>query len=173
MKLKSLVLLSLIATTLTLTSCSSAKKKTDGANDSAAESAQVDNGKNSGMSLELNGDSDSNKAGALTTVYFDFNSAGLSSDAKDALNNNAEFLKTNPKVKVQIEGHCDERGGVQFNLALGDKRAKSVRDYLVGLGVGAARMSTISLGKEKPLSFGHDEESWSKNRRANFIVIGK
>jgi peptidoglycan-associated lipoprotein len=121
----------------------------------------------------MNGDSDSNKAGALKTVYFDFNSAGLSNDTKDALNNNAQFLKTNPKVKVQVEGHCDERGGVQFNLALGEKRAKTVRDYLVGLGVETSRVSTISLGKEKPVSFGHDEESWSKNRRANFVVIGK
>lgn len=173
MKLKSVALLFLITSTLTLTSCSSMKKKTDGVNDSATESAQVDNGKNAGMSLEMNGDSDSNKAGALKTVYFDFNSAGLSNDTKDALNNNAQFLKTNAKLKVQVEGHCDERGGVQFNLALGEKRAKSVRDYLVGLGVETARISTISLGKEKPVSFGHDEESWSKNRRANFVVIGK
>jgi len=114
------------------------------------------------MTLELNGDSDSNKAGALKTVYFDFNSAALSSDTKSALDNNAEFLKANPAVKVQVEGHCDERGSVQFNLALGEKRAKTVREYLSSKGVAGDRVSTISLGKEKPVSFGHDEESWSK-----------
>lgn len=173
MKFKSVVLLTLLASVLTLSSCANMKKKnTDGLTDSAADSSSVD-GKNNGMSLELNGDSDSNKAGALKTVYFDFNSAGLSDSTKEALNNNAQFLKTNTSVKVQIEGHADERGGVQFNLALGEKRAKAVREYLTGLGVNAGNMSTISLGKEKPVSFGHDEESWSKNRRANFIVTAK
>lgn len=174
MKFKSIALMTLLATVLTLSSCANMKKKTTegGATDSNPD-AQVDNGKNKGMALDLNGDSDSNKAGALKTVYFDFNSAGLSNDTKDALNNNATFLKSNASVKVQVEGHADERGGVQFNLALGEKRAKGVREYLIGQGVEAARISTISLGKEKPVSFGHDEESWSKNRRANFVVTAK
>lgn len=173
MKFKSIALLTLLATVLTLSSCANMKKKsTDGATDSVPDS-MTDDGKNKGMSLELNGDSDSNKAGALKTVYFDFNSAGLSSETKDALNNNATYLKTNASVKVQVEGHADERGGVQFNLALGEKRAKGVREYLVGQGVEASRISVISLGKEKPVSFGHDEESWSKNRRANFVVTAK
>lgn len=174
MKFKSIALLSLLAMVLTLSSCANMKKKTtDGATDSLPDSAQVDDGKNAGMALDLNGDSDSNKAGALKTVYFDFNSAGLSNDTKDALNNNAQFMKSNAAVKVQVEGHADERGGVQFNLALGEKRAKSVREYLIGQGVEGARISIISLGKEKPVSFGHDEESWSKNRRANFVVTAK
>lgn len=172
MKFKSALLLSILAAALTLTSCANMKKKgADGTSDSTEVSK--DNGKNNGMSLELNGDSDTNRAGALKTVYFDFNSASLSQETKDALNNNAEFLKKNPSVKVQVEGHCDERGGVQFNLALGERRAKGVREYLVGQGVEAARISTISLGKEKPVAFGHDEESWAKNRRANFVVTGK
>lgn len=174
MKFRSIALLSLLATVLTLSSCANLKKKTpDATTDTTADSAKVDNGKNAGMSLELNGDSDSNKAGALKTVYFDFNSAGLSKDTKDLLANNAQFLKSNAGVKVQVEGHADERGGVQFNLALGEKRAKSVREYLVGQGVEAGRITTISLGKEKPVSFGHDEESWSKNRRANFVITAK
>ncbi|MFA6238198.1 MAG: peptidoglycan-associated lipoprotein Pal [Bacteriovorax sp.] len=172
MKFKSIALMSLLATVLTLTSCANLKKKT-APTDSVPDSAQVDDGKNKGVSFELNGDSDSNKAGALKTVYFDFNSAGLSSDTKDALNNNAQFMKANPTVKLQVEGHCDERGGVQFNLALGEKRAKGVREYMIGQGVEGSRLSTISLGKEKPVSFGHDEESWSKNRRANFVVTAK
>lgn len=172
MKFKSIALISLLATVLTLSSCANLKKK-EGATDSSPDSAQMDDGKNAGMALELNGDSDTNKAGALKTVYFDFNSANLSSETKDALNNNAQFLKTNPTVKVQVEGHCDERGGVQFNLALGEKRAKGVREYLTAQGIDSGRLSIISLGKEKPVSFGHDEESWSKNRRANFVVTTK
>lgn len=157
---------------LTLTSCASNKPKVTDAplSEAKKEKVVVDNGENKGLGLDLNGDSDSNKAGALKTVYFDFNSAGLSTETKDLLDNNVKFLKDHGNVKVQVEGHCDERGSVQFNLALGEKRAKSVREYLVGHGVDSARISTISLGKEKPVSFGHDEESWSKNRRANFAI---
>jgi peptidoglycan-associated lipoprotein len=175
MKLRSVLILSLVAATLTLTSCASNKKKTSEITDNTAVDAQptTENGNNSGMGFDLNGDSDSNKAGALKTVYFDYSSAAIAGDTKDTLNANAEFLKKNASVKVQVEGHCDERGSVQFNLALGEKRAKSVRDYLVGQGVAAARINIISLGKEKPVSFGHDEESWSKNRRANFVVTEK
>ena len=173
MKFKSALLFTILAAVLTLSSCANMKKKpTDGVGDNS-EAAKVDNGKGNGMSLELNGDSDSNKAGALKTVYFDFNSAGLSNDTKETLNGNAQFLKSNPSVKIQVEGHSDERGGVQFNLALGEKRAKGVREYLIGQGVEANRLTIISLGKEKPVSFGHDEESWSKNRRANFVVTSK
>jgi peptidoglycan-associated lipoprotein len=175
MKFQSVTLISLLALVLTLSSCATPKKKTaEGSTpDSTSEAAKTDNGKNAGMSFELNGDSDSNKAGGLKTVYFDFNSAGLSSETKDALNNNAQFLKSNPTVKVQVEGHTDERGGVQFNLSLGEKRAKAVREFLGGLGIEGARIATISLGKEKQISFGHDEESWSKNRRANFVITSK
>lgn len=178
MKLKSVLILSILAATLTLTSCASNKKKSSEVADNSAVDAQPTtnenaNGNNSGTGLELNGDSDSNKAGALKTVYFDYSSATIAGDTKDTLNGNAEYLKKNTAVKVQVEGHCDERGSVQFNLALGEKRAKSVKDYLVGQGVSASRINIISLGKEKPVSFGHDEESWSKNRRANFVVTEK
>ncbi len=174
MKFKSAFVMAILATSLSLTSCSSLKKKgSDAVGDNQDSASKNGMSKNSGTSLELNGDSDSNKAGALKSIYFDFNSAGLSQESKDALNNNAAFLKTNTSVKVQVEGHADERGGVQFNLALGEKRAKGVREYLIGQGVEAARLTTISLGKEKPVSFGHDEESWSKNRRANFIITAK
>lgn len=172
MKLSSILTMSVIVLTLTLGSCAGNKKKTGEAVDTT-EMGKVDDGANNGMALDLNGDSDSNRAGALKTVYFDYNSAAISGTTKDALDSNAEFLKKNAAVKLQVEGHCDERGSVQFNLALGEKRAKSVRDYLVAQGVTSSRLSVISLGKEKPVSFGHDEESWSKNRRANFIVTEK
>lgn len=171
MKLKSFTLATVIGLTLLISSCATNKKaKEEVAPDAGV---QTDNGKNSGLGLELNGDSDSNKAGALQTVYFDFNSSSLSTNTKDALTNNSNFLKANPTVKIQVEGHSDERGGVQFNLALGEKRAKSVREYLISQGVESSRLTTISFGKERPLAFGHDEVSWSKNRRANFLVTSK
>ena len=173
MKLKSVLILTILAATLTLTSCASNKKKTDGVDNANVDSTSMDNGNNSGMALDINGDSDSNRAGALKTVYFDYSSAAITGSTRDTLNGNAEYLKTNAAVKVQVEGHCDERGSVQFNLALGEKRAKSVRDYLVSQGIASSRISVISLGKEKPVSFGHDEESWSKNRRGNFVVTEK
>lgn len=89
------------------------------------------------------------------------------------LDDNIAFLAANVAVNIQIEGHADERGSSQFNLTLGEKRAQSVYDYLTGRGVDGKKLSVISLGKEKPVSFGHDEESWSKNRRANFVVTAK
>lgn len=173
MKFRSVLILTILAATLTLTSCASNKKKTDGGDNMNVDSTTLDNGNNSGVALELNGDSDSNRAGSLQTVYFDYSSAVLTGSTRNTLSANAEFLKKNPSVKVQVEGHCDERGSVQFNLALGEKRAKSVRDYLASQGIASNRISVISLGKEKPVSFGHDEESWSKNRRGNFVVTEK
>lgn len=173
MKLKSLFLITLLATSLSITSCASKKKITAPTDGTSVDGGITDDGKNAGMNMELNGDSDSNRAGALKTVYFDFNSSAIAGGTQEALNNNAEFLKTNATVRVQVEGHADERGSVQFNLALGEKRAKGVREYLISQGVAGNRITTISLGKEKPVSFGHDEESWSKNRRANFVVTEK
>lgn len=130
-------------------------------------------GANNGLSLELNGDSDSNKAGGLQTVYFGFDSSNLDSETKEAVKVNAEFLKANANVDIQVEGHCDERGGRQYNLALGERRAKAVRDYLVALGVESKRISTISYGNERPKAEGSDESAWSQNRRANFVVTAK
>lgn len=89
------------------------------------------------------------------------------------MDNNAEFLKTNAQVDIQIEGHADERGGRQYNLALGERRAKAMRDYLVAKGVSSKRISTISYGNERTLAEGHDESAWSKNRRANFVITAK
>ena len=112
-------------------------------------------------------------AGGLSTIYFNFNSARLSDIARQTLQANADYLKANQNIDIQVEGHADERGGIQYNLALGEKRAKSVKDYLIALGVESGRITTISYGKEKPIAFGHDEQSWSKNRRANFTITAK
>jgi peptidoglycan-associated lipoprotein len=111
-------------------------------------------------------------AAALETVYFDFDKSDLRQDARDVLYKNAEMLmKVQPDAKVKIEGNCDERGSAEYNLALGERRAKSAMQYLVTLGVKADRVSIISYGKEKPAVDGHDEAAWAKNRRADFVIV--
>lgn len=159
---------------LVLAGCgSSTKKPTENNNPEVTNNNQPDTGSSMLDRIQVNSDSDSGNAGALRTVRFDFNSSVLTADASSALRDNAEFLRTYPSVEVQIEGHCDERGGVQFNLALGEARAKAIRRYLVGLGISGSRMTTISFGKERPLAFGHNESAWSQNRRGNFVITGK
>lgn len=126
-----------------------------------------------GFSLELNGDSDTRKAGALQSIYFPFDSNTITSTSAAILKANAEYLSNNSAIKIQIEGHCDERGSIQYNLALGERRAKAVRDYLIGEGVSSSRIEVISYGKERPVAYGHDNSAWAKNRRANFVVTDK
>jgi peptidoglycan-associated lipoprotein len=104
------------------------------------------------------------------TVYFAFDDYTLNMDAQQRLQGMADHLKGDQGAVVQIEGHCDERGSIEYNLALGERRAQSVKNYLVQLGVDAGRLSTISYGEEKPATDGHDETAWSKNRRAEFTV---
>lgn len=111
------------------------------------------------------------KASELATIYFDFDSYILTAPSRATLKKNGEDLMKNDSLKVQIQGNCDERGSDEYNLALGEKRAKSARDYLVTLGVPAERVSIISYGKEKPVDPGHDEASWAKNRRDDFAII--
>lgn len=109
---------------------------------------------------------------ALETVYFDYDKSDLRQDARDVLSKNAEALiKQATDAKIKIEGHCDERGSDEYNLALGERRAKSVAKYLTSLGVSEDRISTISFGKEKPAVTGSDESAWSKNRRAEFVIV--
>ena len=172
MKLRSVLNLTILAVAITLTSCASSKKSTEGVDNTNVDTTSTDSAANAGA-IELNGDSDTNRAGVLKTVYFDYSSASITSSTRETLDSNAKFLKANAGVKVQVEGHCDERGSIQFNLALGEKRAKSVRDYLVSQGIASGRISVISLGKEKPTAFGHDEDAWSQNRRGNFVVTAK
>lgn len=103
-------------------------------------------------------------------IHFAFDSYELTEEAKQILQEKANFLKRYPIVTVTIEGHCDERGTNEYNLALGERRAHSAWQYLVNLGIEPNRMTTISYGEEKPIAFGHDEESWAKNRRAHFVL---
>lgn len=108
--------------------------------------------------------------GPLADVYFDFDSAALSDEALALLARHARWLSQQPDAKVTIEGHCDQRGTVEYNLALGDQRAQAVREYLVGLGVAEARLRAVSFGKERPLDPEMSESAWAKNRRAHFVV---
>lgn len=105
------------------------------------------------------------------TTYFDYDSYNLRADARAALKENAAWLKKNKSVNVQIEGHCDERGTTEYNLALGERRANAARDFLVRLSVPKSRLSVISYGEERPADADHDESAWSKNRRAAFVVL--
>jgi peptidoglycan-associated lipoprotein len=109
---------------------------------------------------------------SFETIYFDYDKSDLRQDARDVLSKNAEImLKSKPDAKVQIEGNCDERGSAEYNLALGERRAKSALQYLLTLGVKADRLSVISYGKEKPAVQGSDEAAWSKNRRDEFVIV--
>jgi peptidoglycan-associated lipoprotein len=115
--------------------------------------------------------SDSGKIAGLSTVFFDYDKAALTTDARKKLADNAEWIKGHPNFTIQVEGHTDSRGSVEYNLALGERRAKSVKAYLQNLGVDAKRINIISYGKEKPIDSGDNESAWSKNRRANFVPI--
>jgi peptidoglycan-associated lipoprotein len=109
----------------------------------------------------------------LKDIHFAFDRYDLSARAREVLAQNAEFVLKFPEAKIQIEGHCDERGTSEYNLALGERRAMSARRYLVSLGVPADRLSTISYGEELPVDPRHNEGAWAKNRRAHFVILSK
>ncbi len=111
-----------------------------------------------------------NRQGVLKTVYFAFDSIDLTPDAQATLRANASWLKGHSAYKFVIQGHCDERGTIEYNLALGDRRGNTVRDYLESLGVARARMRVLTFGEERPATPGHDESAWTKNRRAEFLL---
>jgi peptidoglycan-associated lipoprotein len=102
-------------------------------------------------------------------AFFDFNKADIRSDARDALGKTADFLRNYPQIRVTIEGHCDERGSTEYNLALGDRRASAVKQYLISLGISADRLNTVSFGKEKPFCMQTTEDCYQQNRRGHFV----
>lgn len=113
---------------------------------------------------------EASKASPLKDVFFEFDRADIRADASGLLAEDAAWLQAHPKAVVTIEGHCDERGTIEYNLALGARRAKASKDYLVAAGVEASRMKTVSYGKERPFVLGHDESVWRWNRRDHFVV---
>lgn len=116
---------------------------------------------------------DLNRNSPLKPAYYDYDSSELSAEAQKALTENAAVLKQYPGWTVTIEGHCDERGTAEYNLALGERRAVAAHAYLVSLGVAADRLRTVSYGKEFPFDPGHDEPAYAKNRRAHFVITAK
>ena len=112
-------------------------------------------------------------ASPLKDIYFEYDRSAIPEDQRATLNQDAAWLKANPGVKVAVEGHCDERGTAEYNLGLGDRRARAVKEYLAAAGVAADRLTTISYGKERPLVLGHDENAWKWNRRVHFAVAAR
>ena len=149
-------------------SISCSKKKVSEETDAAPDVTSIDTGDTSGANGY--GGGAGQKVAGLPTIYFEFNSFSLNSASKEALNLAAQWLKSNPNQRIQIEGHCDERGTTEFNLALGERRASTVRDFLTSRGVPANQLSTISYGEERPIATGSTEEAWAKNRRAEFVT---
>ena len=117
--------------------------------------------------------SDGGKIAGLSTVFFGYDKSALTAESRRTLSENALWIKNNPTVSIQIEGHTDDRGSVEYNLALGERRAKSVKSYLATLGVDGKRLTVISYGKEKPIATGDTEAAWGKNRRANFVPLAQ
>jgi peptidoglycan-associated lipoprotein len=116
---------------------------------------------------------DLNKNSPLKPVFFDYDSAEVNTAAQATLNENAALLKKYSGWTITIEGHCDERGSAEYNLALGERRSVAARAYLVAIGISAERLRTVSYGKEFPFEPGHDEGAWQKNRRAHFVITGR
>ncbi|MGH8676583.1 MAG: OmpA family protein [Burkholderiales bacterium] len=111
--------------------------------------------------------------GLLKDIHFGYDSAEVDSGERSRIEQNAEWLRDNPRAKIELEGHCDSRGTIEYNLGLGAKRAKAVKDALVGQGVGVERISTISYGKELPLCQEETDACWARNRRVHAVILGK
>ena len=171
----------LFAVVAFLAACETAPKDAGDAAGSGA-SGSSDTSSSSSSSSSASGGSTSSSSGSSTMtkdeelvsignkVYFDFDSSALSADAKSTLNAQAAFLRSNPSVRITVEGHADERGTREYNLALGDRRASAARDFLVAQGIDGARIKTISYGKERPEMVGSNDEAWAKNRRSVSII---
>jgi len=133
---------------------------------------QVQGGPSGGGAMIAPGLEDEVKLFEQNDVYFDFDQFTLTPEARKTIGRKASFLQVHPELSVIIEGHCDERGTTEYNLALGERRAMAVRDHLRLLGVDVSKITTISYGKERPAVLGHNEEAWAKNRRAHFDIVG-
>ncbi len=166
--------------------CAKQPVESDGAGDSASSSTTTttptprDTGETAGSyepiessTTTTNGDmkiSEGRTHEGLLPIYFDFDKSNIREDQKTRLEGNADFLKANSDLKITIEGNCDERGTNEYNIALGERRAQAAKKYLMNLGVPKDSLYTISYGEERPLLYGHDEYSWSQNRRDDFVI---
>lgn len=169
MKKHGVLVAAVLAIFLTFAGCKSAKK----ADDSEGAGGISSENMGTGADDNLMGDSDSGRAMGLQTVYFKYDSSEIDPEGKTTLDANVAILKSNAAVKVQVEGHCDQRGGIQYNIALGEKRANAVKNYLKKAGIAADRVSIISYGKEKLVDSSMTDEAYAKNRRGNFVITSK
>ena len=160
-------ILAIVAATFLLAACETASQVSG---DSASTSASNTASSSSASSSAADKTPAERLAQVGDTVNFDFDSAELTVSARSTLNRQAAFLSLNPDLMIVIEGHADERGTREYNLALGDRRATAVRDYLVAKGINSARVRSVSYGKERPAVAGSDEAAWAKNRRAATVL---
>jgi peptidoglycan-associated lipoprotein len=166
-----------VSALLALAGCSSTAKPDTASASSAnpaaetkAKTSAADKSSQSSSSLDALQRGETPESGPLKEVYFGFDRYDLRTDARETLKANAAWLKNNPSATIEIEGHCDERGTNEYNLALGAKRAQAAKDYLDTLGISGGRMSTISYGEEIPVCKEQNEDCWQKNRRARFAI---
>ena len=134
---------------------------------------KIASGKEAVESMDKTSGAMEGKEGMFKDINFDFDKYDVKDSFKPELKAIASWMTKNTSAKLSVEGHCDDRGTNEYNLALGDRRAKAVKDYLVSLGVSSPKIETISYGEEKPLCSEQTEECWAKNRRAHFVVLGK
>lgn len=160
-KFRRITLVAGITALVLITGCAGNKKKDDGGVPTAPSAD------------ENVGDSDTNRAMGLQTVHFPYDSATLDAENQSTLKSNAEILKSKADLKIQIEGHCSEEGSIQYNVALGERRANATKKLLQDMGIKGDRMKVISFGKEKPIDTGSSEAARAKNRRANFVIISQ
>ena len=164
-------LLAIFAATFLLAACETASEVSgDSASTSSSDSASSSSSSSAASTASAEKSPAEKLAQVGDTVGFGFDSAELSVSARSTLNRQAAFLNVNPSLMIVIEGHADERGTREYNLALGDRRATAVRDFLVAKGINAARVRTVSYGKERPAVEGSTEASWAKNRRAATVL---
>ena len=164
-------LLAMCAVAFLFTACETASNVAGDSASGSSSSSATAAGTTSSSTTAATQMSDAEKLAQVgNTVYFGFDSSELAGEAQATLDRQAAFLNVNPTMVVIIEGHADERGTREYNLALGDRRAVAVRDYLLAKGLNAARVRTVSYGKERPAVSGSNEEAWAKNRRAATVL---
>jgi peptidoglycan-associated lipoprotein len=154
---------------LALAGCPQKKVVEDSSAGGAEQTPSIDN---TAMNFDPTG-SDSGRIEGLMSINFDYDKSALSADAKKKIQGNVEWMKAHKNVNVQVEGHCDARGSIEYNLALGERRARAVKAYMTSLGISDGRINVISYGKEKPVAQGDGEDAYAKNRRANFVPLAQ
>ncbi len=172
---KALILAFAVTSLMTLGACSSGKgtdtlKADDSVGEAQTETAQPESVIEEDIKQAGARDPGYADSSSLVDINFDFDRSEIRDDQKEALTRNAEWIQNNGDTRIQIEGHCDERGTEEYNLALGERRANTVRDYLISYGIDPARLYTISYGEELPINPEHTEDAWAQNRRSHFLV---